>query len=157
MAPTTVTPHDSWDSWNFSSMLKLRCYQVPTLSLVYSIVFLHILSTPDLCISPYSNPVLPIHVYITLLCSLSHTHILQLPAMFSDSIYKTLYHVCIRHVRVLTLIIVLIVYLTSGHSNITLSIPNSINPKLHLPYSRITLALIWPLPSPLLRLCSVLD
>src|SRR5882672_59256 len=69
------------------SMLKLGCYQVLTLSLVYSIVFSHILSTPDLCISLDSDPVLSIHVYITLLCSPLHPHILQLPAIISDSIY----------------------------------------------------------------------
>src|SRR5882672_12670427 len=98
MAHTTVIPTQLLRFPELSSMLELRCYQVPTLSLVYSIVFSHILSTPDLCISLDSNPVLPIHVYITLLCSLLHPHILQLLAIISDSIYQTLYHVCIQHV-----------------------------------------------------------
>src|SRR5882672_603802 len=83
-------PHNSQDSGSFSSMLELRCFQVLTLSHVYSIVLSCILLFPDLCLSPTLIlcliPVLPIHVYITLLCSLSHSHILQLLAMSSESI-----------------------------------------------------------------------
>jgi len=87
-----------------SSMLELRCYQAPTLSLVYSIVFLCILQFLTCAYLMFQSCVLScasIHVYIALLCSLSHPCILRLLAMFSDSVYKTLYHVCIQHVQVL--------------------------------------------------------
>jgi len=110
--PLLSLPHDFWESHNFSSMLKLRCHQVPTLSFVYIIVYLHSLTTPNLCISPYSDPVSPIHVYTALLCSLATLYSLT-PSYGSDSIYKTPVMYVIQYVWISSLIIVLIVYSTS--------------------------------------------
>src|SRR5467141_5261442 len=64
-------------------------------------------------------PVSPLPVHIALLCSVPRFRYPRPNAMSLDSIYKTPTHVCIRHVRILTLIIVLIVYSTYGHSKIT--------------------------------------
>ena len=69
-------------------------------------------------------PVLPIHVYIALLCfhshfqyphsRLFHTSNILINPMFPNSVYKTLLHVIIQHVWISTwTLILLIVYLTS--------------------------------------------
>src|SRR5882724_4478859 len=56
----------------------------------------------------------------------SHTSdIPVLITMLSDSIYQTLNFVCIKHVQISTLIIVLIVYSTSGHFQHHSELPKS--------------------------------
>src|SRR5882672_64676 len=111
MAPTIVMPIRLPRFLEPSSTLELGCHQAPTLSLVYSIVFSHILSLPKpvhipvfqscvscviLCLLCY--PVSPIPVYIALLCFHSLFPISPTLAMSLDFIYKTLIHVCIQHV-----------------------------------------------------------
>src|SRR5882672_2665930 len=88
-------------------------YLVPLQTCAYSCV-------PILC-----YPVSLIPVYIALLCFHSSLPISPTLAMSLDFVYKTLIHVCIRHVQILTLTIVLIVYSTLVTQNITPSIPHS--------------------------------
>ena len=119
-----------------------------------------------------TNPVIPIYSIVLASCShptlnscVSHScaHCLAVfpltllisptNALLHDSIYKTPTMDVIKNVQISTLTIVLIVYLTSGHSNITLKLPNS-----NFWTSRNTLALIWnpTLPSIKATLCSKL-
>src|SRR5882672_4741250 len=77
------------------------------------------------CVLILCYPVSLIPVYITLLCFCSSLLISLTLAMSLDFIYNTLIHVCIQHVRILTLTIVLIVYSNLVTQNITLFIPHS--------------------------------
>src|SRR5882672_8750446 len=91
---------------------SIPAYLVPLRACAYSRVLI-------LCFLCY--PVSPLPVHITLLCSVPHFRYPHPNAMSLDSIYKTLIHVCIQHVQISTLTIVLIVYLTLGHSQTSLS------------------------------------
>src|SRR5882672_4676402 len=100
MAPTTVTPTQPPRFPELSSTLELGFYQALTLSIVYSIVFSCLLSFPE-----------PVHIpmFQSYASCASHScihHIAVFPLTFpisltsgyvSDSIYKTLVHVYIRH------------------------------------------------------------
>src|SRR5882724_7129650 len=105
------------DSPNFASVPKLRRHPLPTLISTFSLSSFIVPLRPCL-------PVLPIHVHIALLCFCSHfryshsrffpTSDILINAMIPDSIYKTCFHVIIRHVRISTwTLIPLIVCLTS--------------------------------------------
>src|SRR5882724_4847175 len=84
----------------------------PTLSLVYSLSLTS-------CFCPTLLSCVFHSCYIAFLCSLSHFQYPRPNALFPILVYKTPAYVCIRHVRISTLILVFIVYLT--HS----MIPNS--------------------------------
>src|SRR5882672_7439717 len=64
-----------------SSTLELSCYQALTLSIVYSIVFLHILSIPNLCISPF--PILCLILCFPFMYT-SHCYVFSCTLIFSD-------------------------------------------------------------------------
>src|SRR5882672_1500683 len=77
----------------------------------------------NLCIFLCSDPVFPVLSCVSYPCNIALLFKLLISptlAMSLNSIYKTLIHVCIQHVRILTLTIVLIVYSTSGHSQTSL-------------------------------------
>jgi len=61
------------------------------------------------------------YLYALPCCVSSCTSDIPTNALFPDSIYKTLFMYDIQYVQISMLIIVLIVYSTSGHSNITLN------------------------------------
>src|SRR5882724_1453421 len=101
-------------------MLKLRFHQVLTLISVYSIVLTSCsCPTPHSCVSHSCTHCLAV---FPLTLPISPTN-----AMSSDSIYKTPAMYDIPYVQISTLIIVFIVYSTSGHPEITMNFQTPIS------------------------------
>src|SRR5882672_1122353 len=83
----------------------------------------YLVPSPNLCMFPCSDPVFPVLSCVSYPCNIALLFTLLISptlAMSLNSIYKTLIHVCIRHVQISTLTIVLIVYSTFGHSQTSL-------------------------------------
>jgi len=109
-ATTMSPPHEFQDSQNLVSALKLSCYQIPTLDNTYSLSLISCSSPILPSCFPYSCihflAVFSFTLLLPLTLTLSALLILLINAMFLDLVYKTLLHVIIHHVQILTLILI---------------------------------------------------